>query len=265
MSGTPARLRDGGDRLDIGDDAARIGDRLDEDRLGLGRDGALEGPDIVGIGPYHVPAEILEGVIELVDRAAIELLGRDELLARLHQAVHHDHLRGMAGGDREPGGAALERRHPLLQHRRGRVADAGIDVAEGLQAEQRGRMVDVLEHERGGLIDRRRARAGGRDRAGRRRGSPRSQSQGCARSWGPPSSRWGWRIDRVRRWQCWCIEGLRASRRRQRRKRNREKADGEIAALPPELAEILHPLSRGRARSGCSAKARYRLRAAERP
>ena len=154
-------LGERGDRLDVGDDAARIGDRLDEDRLGLGGDGALESADIVRIGPHHVPAEILEGVIELVDRAAVELLGRDELLARLHQAVHHDHLRGVAGGDREPGGAALERGDPLLQHRRGRVADAGIDVAERLQAEQRGRMVDVLEHERGGLVDRRRARAGG--------------------------------------------------------------------------------------------------------
>jgi hypothetical protein len=153
-------LRHRGNRRDVGDDAARIGDRLDEDRLGLGRDGALESPDVVRIGPHHVPAEVLEGVIELVDRAAVELLGRDELLARLHQAVHHDDLRGMTGGDREPGGAALERRHPLLQHRRRRIADAGIDVAEGLQAEQRGRMVDILEHERGGLIDRRRARTG---------------------------------------------------------------------------------------------------------
>src|SRR6185369_11806512 len=36
----------------------------------------------------------------------------------------------------------------------------------GLQAEQRSGMVDILEHERGGLIDRRGARAGGRVRLG---------------------------------------------------------------------------------------------------
>ena len=176
-------LGDRGDRLDVGDDAARIGDRLDEDRLGLRGDGALEGPDIVGIGPHHVPAEILEGVIELVDRAAVELLGRDELVARLHQAVQHDHLRGMAGGDREPRSAAFERGDPLLQHRRGRVADAGIDVAEGLQAEQRGGMVDILEHEGGGLVDRRRARPG--RRIGLCAGMDRQawQNLGCARSW----------------------------------------------------------------------------------
>ena len=54
-----------------------------------------------------------------------------------------DHLRGVAGRDREPGGAAFERGDALLQHRVGRIADAGVDVAEGLQAEQRGGVVDV--------------------------------------------------------------------------------------------------------------------------
>src|SRR4029077_11860748 len=55
--------RDIGDRLDVGDYAARVGDRLDENRLGLGTDGALEGADVVGIRPDHVPAEILERVV----------------------------------------------------------------------------------------------------------------------------------------------------------------------------------------------------------
>ena len=135
---------------------------LDEDRLGLRADRPFEGADVVGIGPYHVPAEILERVVELVDRAAIELLGGDELLARPHQAMHHHHLGGVAGGDRQARGAAFERGDALLQHRVGRVADAGVDVAEGLQAEQRGGVVDVLEHERRRLIDRGGARAGGR-------------------------------------------------------------------------------------------------------
>ena len=76
------------------------------------------------------------------------------------------HLRGMAGGDGEPRGAAFERGDALLQHRIGRIADARIDVAEGLQAEQRGGVVDVLEHVGRGLIDRRGARAGGRVRLG---------------------------------------------------------------------------------------------------
>ncbi len=150
---------------------------LDENRFGLRRDRALEGGDVVGIRPHDVPAEILEGVIELVDRAAIELLRRDELVARRHQVVHDEHLRGVAGCDGEAGGAALERGHALLEHGVGRIADAGIDVSERLQPEQGRRVVDVVEHEGCRLINRRRARAGrgvglrsGMDRKGRETG-----------------------------------------------------------------------------------------------
>ena len=118
--------------------------------------------DVVGVGPHHVPAEALEGVGELVDRAAIEFARGDEFVAGLQQLLEHHHLRGMAGSDGERRGAAFQRRDALFQHGGGRVGDAGIDVAERLQAEQRRGVVGVVEHERRGLIDRRRARAGGR-------------------------------------------------------------------------------------------------------
>ena len=134
---------------------------LDEDRLGVRRHRALEAADIVGIGPHHVPAEALEGVGELVDRAAIEFSRGDEFVAGHQQLLQHDDLRGVARGHRQRGGAAFERRDALFQHRVGRIADAGIDVAERLQPEQRGGVVGVVEHERRGLIDRRRPRAGG--------------------------------------------------------------------------------------------------------
>ena len=133
---------------------------LDEDRLGAGRDGGLEARRVVGVGPAHVPAEVLVGMVELVDRAAVELVRGDELVARLHQRVHGQELGRVAGGDGERRGAALERRDALLEHGAGRVADARVDVAERLQAEQRRGMVDVVEDEGGGLVDRRRPRAG---------------------------------------------------------------------------------------------------------
>ena len=60
--------------------------------------------------------------------------------------------------------AAFDRGHALLEHRHGRVGDARVDVAEGLQVEQARRVVGRVEHERGGLVDRRGARAGGRVR-----------------------------------------------------------------------------------------------------
>src|SRR5262249_34167748 len=67
-----------------------------------------------------------------------------------------------AGRNGQTRGAAFVRSNTLLQHRVGRVADAGIDVAEGLQAEERGGVVAVLEDEGGRLVDRGYARAAGR-------------------------------------------------------------------------------------------------------
>ena len=51
---------------------------MDSTKIALvfGRDGRLEGRRIVRIGPGDVPAEVLERVVELVDRAAIELVAR---------------------------------------------------------------------------------------------------------------------------------------------------------------------------------------------
>ena len=43
--------------------------------------------------------------------------------------------------------AAFKRCDTLLQNRAGRIADPGIDVAEGLEAEQRGGMIHVIEDE----------------------------------------------------------------------------------------------------------------------
>ncbi len=85
----------GRDRLDIGDAAAGVRNRLDEDRLGARRDRALETADIVGVGPCHVPAEALEGMGELVDRATVEFARRDELVAGHHQLLEHNDLRGV--------------------------------------------------------------------------------------------------------------------------------------------------------------------------
>jgi len=78
--------------------------------------------------------------------------------------LKHDDLRGVPGRHRKRGGAAFEGCDTLFQHRVGRISDAGIDVAECLQAEQRGGVIGVVKHERRGLINRCRPRAGSRIR-----------------------------------------------------------------------------------------------------
>ena len=64
--------------------------------------------------------------------------------------------------------AALERGDALLEHVRGRVHDAGVDVAELLEREQIGGVLGALELIGGGLVDRH------RDSARRRIGAPAS-------------------------------------------------------------------------------------------
>ena len=103
---------------------------------------------------------------ELVDRAAIEPARSDEIVARPHDGVEHQHLRRMAGRHRQRGRAAFKRGDPLLQHRLSGVHDAGVDVSEGLQAEQRRRVIRIVENIGRGLVDRRSPGAGGRVRLG---------------------------------------------------------------------------------------------------
>ena len=78
------------------------------------------------------------------------------------QREQRGHLRRLARGGRQRRAPALERRHALLEHRHGRIGDARVDVAERLQIEQARRVVGRIEHVRRGLVDRHRARAGGR-------------------------------------------------------------------------------------------------------
>ena len=74
----------------------------------------------------------------------------------------------MARGGSDAGAPAFQAGDALLQHRHRRIGQPRIDVAEIVQVEERGRVVDILEDIGGRLIDRR--RAGARRRIGRRAG-----------------------------------------------------------------------------------------------
>ena len=62
-----------GNGLNVTDNAAGIGEGFNEDRLGAGGDGRFKRAQIIRIGPFGRPAKVLIGMVELVDRAAIEL------------------------------------------------------------------------------------------------------------------------------------------------------------------------------------------------
>ncbi len=86
-------LGDGSDGGKIDEDAAGVGDGLAKDCARLRRDRLLERRRIGGVGPLHVPIELLERVIELIDGAAVELAAGNELIARLEQRVEGEELR----------------------------------------------------------------------------------------------------------------------------------------------------------------------------
>ena len=152
-------LGDARDRLDVRNDAAGIGQAFDEERLGVFRDGALEILRLVGVDDLRRPAELGIGVAHLLQRAAVEPRGGDDLRARRHQREEAEHLRGMAGGGDGAAAAAFQGGETRLERRIGRVGQPRIDEAHGLQVEQRGGVVGVLEHVGCGLVDRQRPRA----------------------------------------------------------------------------------------------------------
>ena len=153
-------MRDRRDFFEIDDDAAGVGEVLDKDRLGARGQRAAE---ILGIGRVDkiaFPAELFERQAELGQRAAVEIARGEKLVARLHQREKDQELRGMARGGGDRGAAAFEARDPLFEHRDRRVVQPRIDVAEIVQVEERGGVVDIVEHIGRGLVDRGRARAG---------------------------------------------------------------------------------------------------------
>ena len=92
--------------------------------------------------------------VKQIDRAAIERRGRNDMIAGIQQRgdgeMHRRHA--ACGADRAD--AVFQRRQALLQHRRRRIGNARVDVAGALQVEQARGVIGIVEHIRGGLVNR---------------------------------------------------------------------------------------------------------------
>ena len=153
-------VRDRRGELDVEHVAARVRDRLGEERLRLGRDGAAPAVGVVHVDPVERDLELPREVVELRGRAAVERLRHRDPVARLEHRKEERSLGGEAARERDGAGSAFEVREALLERGHGRIHDPAVDVAVLLQIEVRRRRLGVLEHEPRGLVDRRRARAG---------------------------------------------------------------------------------------------------------
>src|SRR5439155_10240589 len=107
---------------------SRVAERLAEKESRTGPDSAPPVVEVSGIDESRLDAEALERIAEEVVRAAIERSRGNDVVARAHERRHREVQCRLAGSSSDRADAALERRHPLLEHRYRRVGDARVDV-----------------------------------------------------------------------------------------------------------------------------------------
>src|SRR6185295_6107416 len=134
------------------------------DQFGVGFYGFCEFLRAVRMNESRINAQLLQIHAEQGVRAAVQRGGGHDVVARLAKGQYRGGLGGLAGGAGERRAAVLDRGHALFEHRHRRVRNPRVDIAERLQVKEARLVLGRIEHERSGLVDRRRARAGGRIR-----------------------------------------------------------------------------------------------------
>jgi hypothetical protein len=147
-------VADVGQRAQVDHVAARVADGLGVDGLGAPVDEASERGRVGRVGEPHLDAELGQGVGEQVVGAAVQRAGGDDVVTLLGDGEDGVGDGRLAGGQRQPGDAALECRDALFQHIRGRIHDPGVDVALDLEVEQVRTVLGAVEGVGRGLVDR---------------------------------------------------------------------------------------------------------------
>ena len=146
-------MGDGGDLLIVRHVVLRVARRLDVHgtRILVNQFADLLGS--LRVEEPHFDAEFLERLCEQRPGSAIEAVGGNEVLARMHNGQQRGGNGRLAAGKRQRRRTAIERRETFFQHVGGRVHQAGVDIAELAQTEQIRRVFRVMEHVTRGRID----------------------------------------------------------------------------------------------------------------
>ena len=148
-------VRDLAHALEVEHVALRVADRLAVERARLGPDRGGPGLEVVGIvDERDLNAELGQRVVEQVVGAAVERRRRHDVPTVLGQVEQRDRLGGLPARGGERADSAVERGHPLFEHRLRRVHDPRVDHPELFETEQRGRVRGVAEHVARRLEDR---------------------------------------------------------------------------------------------------------------
>ena len=123
----------------------------------LGPIAFAQGLEVFDFHEVNLHAEAGERVVEEVVGAAVEVVGRDDLVARPRNVEEREGSRGLPARHGERPDATVELRDPLLEYVGRGVHEPGVDVAELLQREEARRVLSALELVRRRLEDRDRA------------------------------------------------------------------------------------------------------------
>ena len=151
-----------GDGAHVQDVPARVAEGLAEERLGVRPDGGAPGLEVVRVGhERRLDADLGEGVLEQVLRAAVEAGRGDHVVAGAGEVEDRERGRRLTGGQQQRAHTALERGDLLLHRALRRVADAGVERVEVLEREPVRGHLGGREVVRGGLEDRQGGRTEG--------------------------------------------------------------------------------------------------------
>lgn len=143
-----------GEALEVQDLAGGVCHRLAKEALGVRAEGLLD--FLVASVLVHeraFDAELLHGNAEEVARTAVDGAGADEVVARLADVEHGEEVRRLTGTREHRSDTAFHGRNLGCHGVVGRVLQARVEVAAGLQVEQVGHRVAGLVLESGALVD----------------------------------------------------------------------------------------------------------------
>ncbi|MHC2787385.1 hypothetical protein ACVMBZ_006626 [Bradyrhizobium liaoningense] len=148
------RMRDLCQRLDVADIAGGVADGLGKDGPGVLVDQLLDRLRPVALGKTASNALARQDVGEQRVRGAVELRHGNDVAAVIGDVDEGEMQRGLPGRDCKRADAAFKLGDTLLQHRTGRIGDAAVAKAFGLEIEQGGAMIGAVEGVGRGLVDR---------------------------------------------------------------------------------------------------------------
>ncbi|MGY3354738.1 hypothetical protein ACVWZK_001401 [Bradyrhizobium sp. GM0.4] len=140
--------------FDVADIAGGIADGFGEHGAGVLVDQPFDCLGLVALGEAAGDALPRQDVREQRMRGAIELRHGNDVAAVIGDVDEGEMQRGLPGRDRKRADAALELRDTLFQHRAGRIGDAAVAIAFGLEIEERRAVIGAVEGVGCGLVDR---------------------------------------------------------------------------------------------------------------